>query len=73
MAMVQACLARLVYAATGPKTGVFDLPGDARHNHRVDVTADVLAREASTRLSNVRPCRMWQDNGASVSAMHASA
>jgi len=56
MALVHARIARLVYAATDPKTGacgsVFDLLGDARHNHRVDVTAGVLAQEASMRLSN---------------------
>jgi len=56
MALVHARIARLVYAATDPKTGacgsVFDLLGDARHNHRVDVTTGVLAQEASTRLSN---------------------
>ncbi|MCD7099513.1 tRNA adenosine(34) deaminase TadA [Stenotrophomonas sp. MMGLT7] len=56
MAIVHARLARLVYAAGDPKTGacgsVFDLLGDPRHNHRVQVTAGVLATEASTRLSN---------------------
>jgi len=56
MALVHARIARLVYAATDPKTGacgsVFDLLGDARHNHRVEVSAGVLAQEASTRLSN---------------------
>lgn len=56
MAIVHARLARLVYAAGDPKTGacgsVFDLLGDPRHNHRVQVTAGVLATQASTRLSN---------------------
>lgn len=56
MALVHARIARLVYAATDLKTGacgsVFDLLGDVRHNHRVEVTAGVLAQEASTRLSN---------------------
>mgnify|MGYP000921079092 FL=1 len=56
MAIVHARVGRLVYAATDPKTGacgsVFDLLGDARHNHRVDVHGGVLAREASARLTN---------------------
>lgn len=56
MAVVHARVGRLVYAATDPKTGacgsVFDLLGDARHNHRVEVHGGVLAREASTRLTN---------------------
>lgn len=56
MALVHARVARVVYAAADPKTGacgsVFDLLGDARHNHRVEVTAGVLAWEAGTRLSN---------------------
>lgn len=56
MAMVHARLARVVYAATDPKTGaagsVFDLLVDPRHNHRVEVAAGVLADEASARLTN---------------------
>ncbi|SBV35395.1 tRNA-specific adenosine deaminase [uncultured Stenotrophomonas sp.] len=55
-AMLHARLARVVYGAADPKTGacgsVFDLLGDVRHNHRVEVTAGVLAQEASLRLSN---------------------
>lgn len=56
MAMVHARIARVVYAATDPKTGaagsVFDLLADPRHNHRVEVTSGVLAAEAGTRLTN---------------------
>ncbi|MCD9086933.1 tRNA adenosine(34) deaminase TadA [Stenotrophomonas sp. SY1] len=56
MALVHARIARLVFAATDPKTGacgsVFDLVGDARHNHRVEVLGGVLAQEASLRLTN---------------------
>lgn len=56
MAMVHARVARVVYAASDPKTGacgsVFDLLADPRHNHRVDVRGGVLADEASRRLSN---------------------
>ncbi len=55
MAMVHARIARVVYAASDPKTGaagsVFDLLGDPRHNHRVRVDAGVLADEASAMLS----------------------
>ena len=56
MAMVHARVARVVYGASDPKTGaagsVFDLLADPRHNHRVEVTAGVLAQEAGSRLTN---------------------
>ena len=56
MAMVHARVARVVYAASDPKTGaagsVFDLLADPRHNHRIEVQGGVLAEEASRRLSN---------------------
>jgi len=56
MAMVHARIARVVYAASDPKTGaagsVFDLLTDPRHNHRVDVSHGVLADEASALLSD---------------------
>jgi tRNA(adenine34) deaminase len=56
MAMVHARVARLVYAASDPKTGaagsVFDLLADPRHNHRVDVRGGLLADEAGTMLTN---------------------
>lgn len=56
MAMVHARLARVVYAASDPKTGaagsVFDLLADPRHNHRVQVTGGVLGEEAGRRLTN---------------------
>ena len=56
MAMIHARVARLVYAASDPKTGacgsVFDLVADPRHNHRIEVSAGLLAEEASRRLTN---------------------
>lgn len=56
MAMVHARVARVVYAATDPKTGacgsVFHLLGDPRHNHRVQVQGGLLAEEAGERLRN---------------------
>jgi tRNA(adenine34) deaminase len=56
MAMVHARIARVVYAASDPKTGaagsVFDLLSDPRHNHRVAVDGGMLGEEASVRLSN---------------------
>jgi len=56
MAMVHARIARVVYAASDPKTGaagsVFDLLVDPRHNHRVEVVGGVLADEAGSRLTN---------------------
>ncbi|MFO0041302.1 MAG: tRNA adenosine(34) deaminase TadA [Pseudomonadota bacterium] len=56
MAMVHARVARVVYAATDPKTGaagsVFDLLESPRHNHRIRVTGGVLAGQAGRMLSN---------------------
>ena len=56
MAMVHARVARVVFAASDPKTGaagsVFDLLEDPRHNHRVVVERGVLATEAGTMLTN---------------------
>lgn len=56
MAMVHARVARVVYAASDPKTGaagtVFDLLADPRHNHRVDVHGGLMAVEAGTMLTN---------------------
>jgi tRNA(Arg) A34 adenosine deaminase TadA len=56
MAMVHARVARVVYAASDPKTGaagsVFDLLADPRHNHRVEVRSGILAAEAGMRLSD---------------------
>ena len=56
MAMVHARLARVVFAASDPKTGaagsVFDLLADPRHNHRVEVRGGVLAEAAGKRLTN---------------------
>jgi tRNA(Arg) A34 adenosine deaminase TadA len=55
MAMVHARIARVVYAASDPKTGaagsVFDLLADPRHNHRITVEGGVLANEASAMLT----------------------
>jgi tRNA(adenine34) deaminase len=55
MAMVHARIARVVFGAYDPKTGaagsVFDLLGDPRHNHRVQVEGGVLGAEAGARLT----------------------
>ena len=54
MALVHARVARVVYAATDPKTGaagsVFDTLVDPRHNHRVAVQGGLLAEESATLL-----------------------
>ena len=56
MAMVHARVARVVFGAFDPKTGaagsVFDVLGDARHNHRIEVTGGVLADVAGPMLTN---------------------
>ena len=55
MAMVHARVARVVYAASDPKTGaagsVFDLLADPRHNHRIEVRGGVLAEPAAEKLT----------------------
>jgi tRNA(adenine34) deaminase len=54
-AMIHARIARLVYAATDPKTGaagsVFDTLLSDRHNHRPEVCGGVLGGDASAMLS----------------------
>ncbi|HET7663699.1 MAG TPA: tRNA adenosine(34) deaminase TadA [Rhodanobacteraceae bacterium] len=54
MALVHARLARVVYAATDPKTGaagsVFDTLVSERHNHRIVVQGGLLADEAGEML-----------------------
>lgn len=56
MALVHARIARLVYAASDPKTGacgsVFDLIADPRHNHRIQVESGLLGDSAGLRLRN---------------------
>jgi len=56
MAAVHARVARVVYAASDPKTGaagsVFDLLADPRHNHRVDVQGGLFAEDAGSMLTN---------------------
>ena len=53
-AMLHARVARVIYAATDPKTGAlggaFDLLNNAKHNHVFEVTAGVLADESSELL-----------------------
>ena len=55
MAMVHARLARLVFAASDPKTGacgsVVDLFGEAKLNHHATVVSGVLAGECGAQLS----------------------
>ncbi|KGI78291.1 tRNA adenosine(34) deaminase TadA [Oleiagrimonas soli] len=54
MALVHARIARVVYAATDPKTGaagsVFDTLVSERHNHRIEVGSGLLAEEAGAML-----------------------
>jgi tRNA(adenine34) deaminase len=55
-AMIHARLARLVYAASDPKTGaagsVLNVLNHPRLNHKIAVTTSVLAEEASALLRN---------------------
>jgi tRNA(Arg) A34 adenosine deaminase TadA len=54
MALVHARVARVVYAASDPKTGaagsVFDTLTSDRHNHRIEVQGGLLADESATLL-----------------------
>ena len=54
MALVHARVARVVYAATDPKTGaagsVFDILTSDKHNHLIDVQSGVGADESSEML-----------------------
>lgn len=53
-AIIHARIKRVVYGATEPKTGavvsVFDVLTDQRHNHRPEVTGDILAGECARQL-----------------------
>jgi tRNA(adenine34) deaminase len=53
-AMLHARVARVIYAATDPKTGAlggsFDLLNNAKHNHAFEVTAGVLTDESRELL-----------------------
>lgn len=54
MALVHARVARVVYAATDPKTGaagsVFDTLVSERHNHRIEVQGGLLAQDSGDLL-----------------------
>jgi len=54
MAIIHARIAWVVFGAYDPKTGaagsVFDVLGDPRHNHRVEVSGGILADETGQRL-----------------------
>ena len=64
MALVHARVARVVYAATDPKTGaagsVFDTLVSERHNHRIEVQGGLLAEEASSLLREFFRARRQQ-------------
>ena len=53
-ALVLSRIDRLVFGATDPKAGacttLFTIPTDPRLNHRVEITADVLARDCAALL-----------------------
>ncbi len=53
-AMLHARVARLVFGARDPKTGaaggVFDLAGDPRHLHKMEVVGGLLEEEAAAML-----------------------
>ena len=56
MAMIHARVARVVYAASDPKTGaagsVFDTLISDKHNHRIDVAGGLFAEESARLLKD---------------------
>lgn len=67
-ALVNARVTRLVYGAADPKAGacgtLYDIPRDARLNHRLEVTAGVRALECGAILSDYfRGKRRPRDKG----------
>lgn len=70
-AIVLARVPELVYGATDPKAGavgsLYDIPRDARLNHRVEVTAGIMAEESGqvlTRFFRARRGGSRQDGSA---------
>lgn len=63
-AMMHARIARLVYGANDPKTGVcgsvLDVFAEQRLNHHAEMTGGVLAEECGTMLSNFFAMRRAQ-------------
>ncbi len=55
-ALLQARIPRLVFGAMDPKAGacgsLYDLSRDGRLNHRIDVTAGILAKESGEILTH---------------------
>jgi tRNA(adenine34) deaminase len=55
-AMIQARISRLVYGCDDPKGGgvhsCFEILSDSRLNHRVDVTAGILAEECASLIQS---------------------
>jgi len=53
-ALIHARVRRLVYGASEPKSGavdsVFEVLGDPRHNHKVEVCGGVMAQESAALL-----------------------
>lgn len=75
-ALVHARIGRLVYGAADLKTGavqsVFPLLNDPRHNHRIPVTAGVLAEACSLQLSQFFAKRRAEKKAARLAARIAA-
>jgi tRNA(Arg) A34 adenosine deaminase TadA len=67
MALVHARVARVIYAATDPKTGaagsVFDTLTSDRHNHRIEVQGGLLSDESATLLRDFFRARRRSESG----------
>ncbi len=64
-ALVHARIARIIYGAADPKTGacgsVFDLAANPKMNHRIEVTAGVLAAESAALLRHFFAARRGRE------------
>jgi tRNA(adenine34) deaminase len=70
-ALIHARMARVVYGAADPKTGAaggrFQLLGDLRHNHEVEIAAGCLAQECSAQLQTFFQLRRQEQSAPLVS------
>lgn len=70
-AIIQARISRLVFATKDPKAGacgsVFNIPGERRLNHKVEVVSGILEQESQELLQNFfRGLRVQNDSQAGV-------
>lgn len=69
-AIIHSRVKRVVYGAKDLKTGaagsMFDILGSKSHNHRVEITASVLAQECASKISDFFTKRRAQKKAAKI-------